>query len=70
VGVLIARLICSDPECAARVTEEAATLRELETLACECGCALEIIGWPDVVEEESAAVVVQLPRRPGLSEAA
>ena len=71
MGVLIARLICSDIECAERVTAEAATLRELETLACEgCGCALEILGWPDAVEEPPVAVVVRLPRRPGLSEAA
>ena len=68
--VLIARLICSDPECAERVTAEAKTMRELETLSCECGCALEILGWPDHHEERHLAVVVRLPRRPQLPEAA
>jgi hypothetical protein len=71
VRVLIARLICSDTDCAERVTAEARSLRELETLACEeCGCALEILGWPDVAEERHLAVVVGLPRRPRLPEAA
>jgi len=56
--VLVARLICSDPACAEELTAEAATLRELEVLACDCGCALEIIGWPDVAEPEAEVVVL------------
>jgi hypothetical protein len=71
VRVLIARLICSDVECAERVTAEAATLRELETLACEeCGCALEILGWPDESEDRHLAVVLRMQGRPQLPEAA
>ena len=53
-----ARLVCSDPVCAEEVTAEAATLRELETLICECGCALAIIGWPDVAAEPLARVIL------------
>jgi len=34
------------------------TLRELETLVCECGCALEIIGFPDVAAEPLAEVIL------------
>ncbi len=56
----IARLICSDQACADEIVAEARTLAELETLACDCGCALEVIGWPDDVDD---AVVVQLGRR-------
>jgi hypothetical protein len=47
----MARLICSDPECAEELSAEARTLRELEALACDCGCGLAIVGFPDRVEE-------------------
>jgi hypothetical protein len=53
----VARLVCSDEACAEEVAHEAATLAELETLLCDCGCALAIIGWPDVVAEPLAEVV-------------
>jgi hypothetical protein len=53
-----ARLICSDSDCAAEVTAEALTLRELGTLLCDCGCALEVIGWPDVAAEPLAEVII------------
>lgn len=45
-------------ECAEEVTAETATLRELETLVCDCGCSLEVIGWPDVAAEALAEVVL------------
>ena len=45
--MLVARLICSDPECTAEAEATAGTLAELETLACDCGCALEVLAWPD-----------------------
>ena len=62
MGVMfVARLICSDEGCAAEVAAESATLAELETLACECGCGLAIVGFPDWVEEPA---VVALRRRP------
>jgi hypothetical protein len=53
--MLVARLLCSDPACAAGFEARAPTLHELETLACDCGCALEICGWPD-----TAAAVTEL----------
>jgi hypothetical protein len=39
-------LICSETECTERF-EARGTLAELEALACECGCALQIVGWPE-----------------------
>jgi hypothetical protein len=59
--VYLARLICSDPDCAAEAAEEARTIRELESLGCDCGCALTIIGWPDWID--APAEVVALPTR-------
>jgi hypothetical protein len=53
----VARLVCSDEACAEEVAHEAATLAELETLLCDCGCALAIIGWPDDAAEPLAEVV-------------
>jgi hypothetical protein len=41
--VLVARLICSDPACAAEAEEHAETVEELATLACHCGCGLEVL---------------------------
>jgi hypothetical protein len=49
-----ARLICSDEGCAEQLLAEARTLRELETLVCECGCGLEVIGWPDHAADAEA----------------
>jgi hypothetical protein len=63
--VLVARMICSDPECAEEMTAEAATLPELEAMACNCGCALEIIGWPDWADDEIAEAIIVRLRRPG-----
>ena len=59
-AVFVARLICSDEACAVELAAEAATLRELETLACDCGCALELIGWPDRLYDEPVAAVISL----------
>jgi len=59
--VFVARLICSDEACAEAVQAEARTLAELEALACECGCGLAIVGFPDWVEEPAVVAL----RRPG-----
>ncbi len=64
--VLVARLICSDADCAAEVSAEGATMAELEALACDCGCALAIIAFPDWVEDAASGEVVVL-RRAGLA---
>jgi hypothetical protein len=58
--VLVARLICSDPACAAAFEGRARTLGDLETLACECGCGLAVLGWPDDVEERAGALELVL----------
>ena len=39
-------LICSDGPREA-VYEAVGTIEELVTLACDCGCSLEVVGWPD-----------------------
>lgn len=46
--VYSAVLICSDDDCTERFVARG-TLAELEALACECGCGLEVVGWPDGV---------------------
>jgi hypothetical protein len=58
-----ARLVCPDPGCAEELTAEAETIAELEALACECGCALEIVGWPDWADEELAEAIILHLRR-------
>jgi hypothetical protein len=56
--VFVARLICSDQACAAEAEEEALDLGELERLMCDCGCALEVIAWPDWTPEPAEAFVL------------
>ena len=51
----VARLICSDERCAEEILAEARTLDELATLACDCGCGFELIGWPDDAHDETDA---------------
>lgn len=58
--MLVARLICSDEACADAFEARAATLAELDALACECGCALQVLGWPDAEEEPAEHVEVEL----------
>jgi hypothetical protein len=53
-----ARLVCTDPGCADEIAAETATLAELDALVCECGCALEVVGWPDVEAELLAQVIM------------
>ena len=52
-------LICSEEECTA-VFEAYGRLAELEALACDCGCGLSIVGWPDPVAAEDAPGRVEL----------
>jgi len=40
--MVYAALICCDDDCT-EVFEAYGTLEELETLACDCGCALQVI---------------------------
>jgi hypothetical protein len=61
-AMFVARLICSDSDCAESSEFHAASLAELERLMCDCGCALELIAWPDWAED--SAQVIALRRRP------
>jgi hypothetical protein len=58
----VARLSCPDPACAAEVTAEGRTIAALEALLCECGCALQIVAWPDWVEEPAEVVALRTAR--------
>ena len=60
-----ATLVCSDPACAEEIAGETATLDELEALLCDCGCALEVVGWPDVAAEPLARIILLRVRRAG-----
>ena len=46
----IAQVVCSDPSCAVETIVEAATIEEIMSLVCECGCAIDVVGWPDWTE--------------------
>jgi hypothetical protein len=54
-------LICSDSECE-YVVESAGELEELEAVACDCGCTLQVV---DISEAEDAALSHPEPRRIG-----
>jgi hypothetical protein len=43
------RLLCSEGRCAA-VVEAIAPIEEIESLACECGCGLALLGWPEPLD--------------------
>ncbi len=47
--MVIGLLVCSDEDCT-EVFEAVGTVEELLALACDCGCGLELIGWPESVE--------------------
>jgi hypothetical protein len=49
--MVYALLICSDEACADEL-EATGTLEELDALACECGCALQVIAVSVVEFEE------------------
>jgi hypothetical protein len=56
--MFVARLVCSDPACAAELDAEAAEAADLERLICDCGCAFEVIAWPDWLEEPAEVVAL------------
>jgi hypothetical protein len=55
-----AMLICSDGDCA-EAFEAWGSLEELEALACDCGCTLEILTLGEC-DEDDARVELQLVR--------
>ena len=52
-----ALVTCPDDDCA-EAFDAVAELAQLEALICDCGCALEIVGWPDVEAEPLAQVIM------------
>jgi hypothetical protein len=60
--MFVARLTCSDAECAAEVTAEGRTIAELEALLCDCGCALQVVAWPDWIDEPAEVVALRASR--------
>jgi hypothetical protein len=54
-----ARLICSGEDCTA-VFEALGSLEDVEALACECGCALELLVWPEPVDDPTGELVLEL----------
>lgn len=58
-NVVRAVLICSDEECTERF-DAYGPIEELAALACDCGCALAIVGWPDDRSGDVASRGVEL----------
>jgi hypothetical protein len=58
--MLVAQLICSEPECAAEFEVRAGSLAELETLVCDCGCGLWVHRVAEGPEAGGAAVALEL----------
>ena len=54
--VFVARLVCSDAACAAMFAARAADARELDAVACACGCGLQVLGWPDAQDAGDGAL--------------
>lgn len=57
--MLIARLTCSDSDCAEESEVHADSLAELERLICDCGCALELVAWPDWADDVAEVVAIR-----------
>jgi hypothetical protein len=52
--VFHALLICTDEACADEVEAYGMRLEELEAIACECGCAMQVLAVSEVVFERAA----------------
>ncbi len=62
-AMFVARLVCSDSDCAEELEVRAPTLEELDRLLCDCGCTLEIIAWPDEAFEDAQVIRLAAGRR-------
>jgi hypothetical protein len=58
--VFHALLICSDEACAEELEAYGMRLEELEALACECGCAMQVIAVSEVEFERARPPAVAL----------
>ena len=47
--MFLAVVMCSDDDCD-EVLEVYGKLLELDTLSCDCGCGMQVLGWPEPVE--------------------
>ena len=56
--VFHAQLICSDQACAEEIEAYGMRLEELEAMACDCGCALQLIAVSEIEFERAAPPVV------------
>jgi hypothetical protein len=56
--VFHALLICSDEACAEEIEAFGTRLEELEAMACECGCALQLLAVSEIEFERAAPPVV------------
>jgi hypothetical protein len=56
--VFHALLICSDEACAEELEAFGTRLEELEALACECGCALQMLAVSEIEFERATPPVV------------
>jgi uncharacterized protein (UPF0210 family) len=56
--VFHALLICSDEACAEEIEAFGTRLDELEAMACECGCGLQLIAVSEIEFERAALPVV------------
>ncbi len=52
--LLLARLICSDVDCAELIDATVGSLSELDALACDCGCTFELLAVSVDVETVAA----------------
>lgn len=57
--MFIARLVCTDSDCAEDSEVHADSLAELERLICDCGCALELVAWPDWADDVPEVVAIR-----------
>jgi hypothetical protein len=60
-AMLYALLVCSDDDCTDSF-EAWGTLEELEALACDCGCALQLISLSEATGYEGGATDLILER--------
>ncbi len=57
--MFIARLVCSDSDCAEESEVHADSLAELERLICDCGCTFELVAWPDWADDIAEVVAIR-----------
>ncbi len=58
-----AQLVCSDGGCAARY-EVIAHVAEVESLGCDCGYGLQLLGWPQALDDAPGGDLALTPVDP------